>query len=479
MIKGLKGDSPVLKFFADITDIPRCSKNEEEISNYLKQWALDRKLEVIQDDVNNIIIKKPATEGYEDEPTTILQGHMDMVCGAVKGHEHNFCSDPIEAVVEGDRIIAKNTTLGADDGIAVAMMLAILDGDYPHPALECLITVDEETNMTGAHNVEGKYFEGRRLINIDSEEEGIITVGCAGGLVNNVIFDKEFEETDKATFLKVELAGLRGGHSGSDIHEARGNAILLLARILNMAYEDHDFDIADFHGGTRPNVIPQDAEAVIALSGSEVDGVVKALNEAADIIKSEYIATDPDAHLTIKEVPSQKVLSRQVSDGVINYLVTAPNGVNTFSKKIEGLVESSTNIGAAISSEDSFAFSSQIRSDVETKILEIAMKNRTAAEANGGVFEKLSAYKPWEYAEESPLRDKAVKIWKDLTGEEPTVEMIHAGLECGILQDSIGKMDMISIGPDMDGVHAPGENLSIQSTEKVFDYLLKLLELKG
>lgn len=479
MIKGLKGDSPVLKFFADITDIPRCSKNEEEISNYLKQWALDRKLEVIQDDVNNIIIKKPATEGYEDEPTTILQGHMDMVCGAVKGHEHNFCSDPIEAVVEGDRIIAKNTTLGADDGIAVAMMLAILDGDYPHPALECLITVDEETNMTGAHNVEGKHLKGRRLINIDSEEEGIITVGCAGGLVNNVIFNKEFEETDKATFLKVELAGLRGGHSGSDIHEARGNAILLLARILKMAYEDHDFDIADLHGGTRPNVIPQDAEAVIALSGSEVDGVVKALNEAADIIKSEYIATDPDAQLTIKEVPSQKVLSRAVSEGVINYLVTAPNGVNTFSKKIEGLVESSTNIGAAISSEDSFAFSSQIRSDVETKILEIAMKNRTAAEANGGVFEKLSAYKPWEYAEESPLRDKAVKIWKDLTGEEPTVEMIHAGLECGILQDSIGKMDMISIGPDMDGVHAPGENLSIQSTERVFDYLLKLLELKG
>lgn len=479
MIKGLKGDSPVLKFFADITDIPRCSKNEEEISNYLKQWALDRKLEVIQDDVNNIIIKKPATEGYEDESTTILQGHMDMVCGAVKGHEHNFCSDPIEAVVEGDRIIAKNTTLGADDGIAVAMMQAILDGDYPHPALECLITVDEETNMTGAHNVEGKHLKGRRLINIDSEEEGIITVGCAGGLVNNVIFNKEFEETDKATFLKVELAGLRGGHSGSDIHEARGNAILLLARILKMAYEYHDFNIADFHGGTRPNVIPQDAEAVIALSGSEVDGVVKALNEAADIIKSEYIATDPDAHLTIKEVPSQKVLSREVSDGVINYLVTAPNGVNTFSKKIEGLVESSTNIGAAISSEDSFAFSSQIRSDVETKILEIAMKNRAAAEANGGVFEKLSAYKPWEYAEESPLRDKAVKIWKDLTGEEPTVEMIHAGLECGILQDSIGKMDMISIGPDMDGVHAPGENLSIQSTEKVFDYLLKLLELKG
>lgn len=479
MIKGLKGESPVLKFFADLTDIPRCSKNEEEISNYLKQWALDRNLEVIQDDVKNIIIKKPASEGYENEPTTILQGHMDMVCVAVKGHEHNFCSDPIEAVVEGDRIIAKNTTLGADDGIAVAMMLAILDGDYPHPALECLITVDEETNMTGAHNVEGKYFEGRRLINIDSEEEGIITVGCAGGLVNNVVFKKEFEETDKATFLKVELAGLRGGHSGSDIHEARGNAILILARILKMAYEDHDFDIADFHGGTRPNVIPQDAEAIIALENGEVDGVVKALNEAADIIKSEYIATDPNAHLTIKEVPSQKVLARKVSDGVLNYLVTTPNGVNTFSKKIEGLVESSTNIGAAISSDDSLAFSSQIRSDVETKNLEIAMKNRTAAEANGGVFEKLSAYKPWEYAEESPLRDKAVKLWKELTGEEPTVEMIHAGLECGILQDSIGKMDMISIGPDMEGVHAPGENLSIQSTEKVFDYLLKLLELKG
>ncbi|MDD7363735.1 MAG: aminoacyl-histidine dipeptidase [Peptoniphilus sp.] len=479
MIKGLKEDSAVLAFFSDITDIPRCSKNEEGISNYLLDWAKDRDLEVIQDDVNNIIIKKPASEGYEDEPTVVLQGHMDMVCGAVKGYEHDFCKDPIEAVVEGDRIIAKNTTLGADDGIAVAMMLAILDGDYKHPALECLITVDEETNMTGAHHVDGANIDGRVLINIDSEEEGIITVGCAGGLVNDIIFKKSLKDTDKTDFLRLNFGGFRGGHSGSDIHKERGNAIIALARILKEVSNDYDFDVADFFGGTRPNVIPQDAEAIIALDAKDVDGATKALTDAADVIAKEYVATDPEMHFAVEKVDARKVLDRGVSDGIINYLVLAPNGVNTFSKKIEGLVESSTNIGRAASTDDSITFTSQIRSDVETKILEIAMKNRLAGELNGAMYEEQSGYKPWEYAEESPLREKAVRVWKEMTGEEPTVEMIHAGLECGILQDSIGKMDMISIGPDMADVHTPGENLSISSTARIFEYLLKLLELKG
>lgn len=479
MIKGLEGNFPVLQFFSDITDIPRCSQNEAQISNYLLNWAKDRDLDVIQDDVNNIIIKKPASAGYEDEPTIILQGHMDMVCGAVKGYDHDFSKDPIEAVVEGDRIVAKNTTLGGDDGIAVAMMLAILDGNYRHPALECLITVDEETSMTGAHHLDGSAIDGRILINIDSEEEGIITVGCAGGLVNTVSFKKSFEKTDKDAFLKVELGGFRGGHSGSDIHEERGNAILLLGRILREVSEDYDIDLADFSGGTRPNVIPQDAEAIVAVDAGSVDGFKQALNDAADVIKKEYVATDPNASFAIEEVEAGEVLSADIAEGLLDYLVITPNGVNTYSKKIPGLVESSTNIGLAESTDESISFVSQIRSDVGTKISEIAMKNRIAGEINGAVYEEKSAYKPWEFEEESPLRDKAVELWKDLTGEEPKVEMIHAGLECGILQERIGKMDMISIGPDMEGVHAPGENLSISSTEKIFDYLVKLLELKG
>lgn len=479
MIKGLTGDSPVLNFFAAITDIPRCSKEEEKISDFLVQWAKDRDLEVIQDKWKNIVIKKPASKGYENEPTVILQGHMDMVCEAVKGYEHDFSNDPIEAVVEGDRIIAKNTTLGADDGIAVAMMLAILDGDYEHPALECLVTVEEETSMAGAHTIDGKYFEGRTLINIDSEEEGIITVGCAGGMVSEIIFEKEFKAPEKDAFLAIDLGGFRGGHSGSDIDDERGNPILLLARILREVSYDYDFELADFSGGSKPNAIPRDAEALIGVDAKDVDGIKAALKASADTILKEFVATDPNGVLKIEAASADKVLAQEVADGVVNYLLVAPNGVNTFSKKIEGLVESSTNIGVAASDDEKIVFTMQIRSDVESKIHEIALKNRIAGELSGGTFRELSAYAPWEYAEESPLRDKAVKLWKDMTGKDATVEMIHAGLECGILQDSIGKMDMISIGPDMDGVHAPGENLSIASTNRVFDYLIELLKMKG
>lgn len=479
MIKGLTGDSPVLNFFAAITDIPRCSKEEEKISDFLVQWAKDRDLEVIQDKWKNIVIKKPASKGYENEPTVILQGHMDMVCEAVKGYEHDFSNDPIEAVVEGDRIIAKNTTLGADDGIAVAMMLAILDGDYEHPALECLVTVEEETSMAGAHTIDGKYFEGRTLINIDSEEEGIITVGCAGGMVSEIIFEKAFKAPEKDAFLAIDLGGFRGGHSGSDIDDERGNPILLLARILREVSFDYDFELADFSGGSKPNAIPRDAEALIGVDAKDVEGIQAALKASADTILKEFVATDPNGVLKIEAASADKVLAQEVADGVINYLLVAPNGVNTFSKKIEGLVESSTNIGVAASDDEKIVFTMQIRSDVESKIHGIALKNRIAGELSGGTFQELSAYAPWEYAEESPLRDKAVKLWKDMTGKDATVEMIHAGLECGILQDSIGKMDMISIGPDMEGVHAPGENLSIASTNRVFDYLLELLKMKG
>ncbi|MDY3118017.1 MAG: aminoacyl-histidine dipeptidase [Peptoniphilus sp.] len=479
MIKGLTGDFPVLKFFAEITDIPRCSKEEEKISNYLVQWAKERGLDVVQEESNNVIIRKPASKGYENEPTVILQGHMDMVCEAVKGYEHNFCCDPIEAEVEGDRIVAKNTTLGADDGIAIAMMLAILDGDYDHPALECLITVDEETAMTGAHAIDGSLLQGRTLINIDSEEEGIITVGCAGGMVASIIFDKEFKKPEKDTFLELDFGGFRGGHSGSDIDDERGNPIILLARILREVSFDYDFELADFSGGSKPNAIPRDAEAVIAVDAKDLDGVKEALNRSANTILKEFSATDPNGKLTLEDASADKVLTPEVADGIINYLLLAPNGVNTFSKKIEGLVESSTNVGVGMSDDEKVVFTMQIRSDVDSKIQEIALKNRLAGEVNGGKFEEKSAYAAWEFAEESPLRDKAVKLWKELTGEDATVEMIHAGLECGILQDTVGKMDMISIGPDMDGVHAPGENLSISSTKRVFDYLLTLLKTKG
>ena len=479
MIKGLTGDFPVLKYFAEITDIPRCSKEEEKISNYLVAWAKERNLEVVQDKENNVIIKKPASKGYENEPIVILQGHMDMVCVAVKGHEHNFCCDPIEAVVEGDRIIAKNTTLGADDGIAVAMMLAILDGDYEHPALECLITTDEETGMTGAHAIDGKLLKGRTLINIDSEEEGIITVGCAGGMVSNIVFEKSFKEPEKDTFLQLDFGGFRGGHSGTDIAEERGNPIPLLARILREVSFEHDFEVVDFSGGSKPNAIPTDAEAIIGVDSKDVDRIKEALNRSADTILKEFVATDPNGKLTIEETKADKVLTPEVADGIINYLLLAPNGVNTFSKKIEGLVESSTNVGVGASDDEKVVFTMQIRSDVGSKIQFIALKNRMAGEVNGGKFEEESSYAAWEYAEKSPLRDKAVKLWKEVTGEEAAVEMIHAGLECGILQDTVGQMDMISIGPDMDGVHAPGENLSISSTKRVFDYLLKLLNTKG
>ncbi|VEJ35471.1 Cytosol non-specific dipeptidase [Aedoeadaptatus ivorii] len=479
MIKGLQGNFPVLQNFATITDIPRCSKEEGQIRDFLVRWAKERGLEFMVDEIQNVIVKKPASLGYEDEPTVILQGHMDMVCEAKKGHVHDFCKDPIEAKVDGDFIVAENTTLGADNGIAVAMMMAVLEGDFEHPALECLFTVDEETGMTGAINVDGSLLSGRTLINLDSEDEGVITVGCAGGLVNNIAIRKAYKESDSDAFLEVAFGGFVGGHSGQDIDDERGNPILQLARVLKEAADMVDFDLADFSGGSKPNAIPRDAEAIVAVKAADKDALIEALHTNADIVASEFKATDPDIHLEISDAEPKKVLSDAVKDGILGYLLTAPNGVNTFSKKIDGMVESSTNIGVAKNDDERIVFTSQIRSDVETKIREIALKNRTAGEMAGAEYEELSAYPAWEYAETSSLREKAKELWKSMYGEEPVVETIHAGLECGLLQDAIGKMDMISVGPDMSGVHAPGEKLSISSTERFYEYLLALLKLKG
>ncbi|MDO5301272.1 MAG: aminoacyl-histidine dipeptidase [Tissierellia bacterium] len=478
MIRGIEQiQDPVLQNFALLTDIPRGSGNEEEISNFLKNWAQERGLEVHQDRVLNIIMKKPASPGLEGAKTMVLQGHMDMVNEVKKGFEMDFDRDPIPAEVEGDLIIAKNTTLGGDNGIAVAMIMAIFeDKSLVHPPLEALITVDEERGMTGAIHLEGQYVDGRILINLDSEDEGVLCAGCAGGQRDTVIFSKEFEGGEEEGHL-LALEGLTGGHSGQDIHRGRGNANLLLARILHHLDEKLTVKLGDLHGGSKSNAIPRDAQALIFTGATEAELQI-ALDEIVAVLKKEYEDTDPNLKLSLTKGRG-RAFSSDLQGRLMAFLLTCPNGVHTMSQKIPGLVESSNNFGVIESREDAIVLTSQVRSSVASRVEEIARKTQVLAELAGAQYEAGDGYPAWEYASVSPLRDLALEIWKEQTGEEMKVETIHAGLECGLLQDVLGTMDMISIGPDMAGVHAPGEHLSISSTKKVYKYLKKLLEQGG
>ncbi|MCD1146954.1 aminoacyl-histidine dipeptidase [Peptoniphilus sp. KCTC 25270] len=480
MIHGLTNQhSRIFHNFNALTEIPRCSGEEQGISDFLKQWAEERNLEVHQDKTLNIIIKKPASPGYENRETVVLQGHMDMVCEVQKGHEMNFSCDAIQAEIEDDFIIAKNTTLGADNGIAIAMIMTLFEDEKTvHGPLEALITVDEERGMTGAIHLEPQYISGRRLINIDSEDEGICCVGCAGGQRNLVTLKKDFVDATKDQLVEIHIEGLTGGHSGQDIHLQRANGNITLARVLENLKTEIEYELIDFYGGSKSNAIPRDAVATIAIDAKNANTLESILEEWVATLRKEYEISDKEVSLrleVLKEKP-EKAIVPETRDNLLYYLNTAPNGVVSMNLSIPGQVESSNNIGVVESESDKWSITSQVRSSLESKLIEIANRNRLIAERSGATFIADDAYPAWEYVSESKLRDVAQKVWYNMTNEELKLETIHAGLECGLLQDVIGEMDMISIGPDMSGVHAPGEKVSISSTDKVFNYLKELLK---
>lgn len=472
----------VFNYFAEISKIPRGSGNEQGISDYLANEGKQLGLEVVQDENLNVLIKKPATKSYENAPTVIIQGHMDMVCEKNKGKEHDFTKDPIELRVDGDYLYATDTTLGADNGIAVAMGLALLaSDDIEHPALEIIFTADEEETMNGAMNIQGELFKGQYIINLDSEEEGTITVSCAGGVTAVVTVDKEYKavENKKAAY-KIDIKGLLGGHSGMEIDKQRANSNVLMGRLLNHISNvcNIEFDLVSVEGGLKNNAIPREAECIILVNSNDEGNLEKEINNTLQVFKNEYKTSDPDVTIEFEKCEKvyDKALNDKCKENIIELINLMPRGIQTMSMDIKGLVESSTNLGVISNNEENFVFEFATRSSV--KSLKDDLNNRMTLLCNklGVKLDLMDDYPEWEYAKNSNLEKICVDTYEELMGKKPEIVAIHAGLECGLLLDAIKGAQAISIGPNLFDVHTPNEHLDILSTERTWKYLVAILK---
>ncbi len=468
----------VLSYFYDISQIPRGSGNEKAISDYLYNFGKGLGFETIQDDVLNIIIKKPGTKGYENSPCVIIQGHMDMVCEKNKDTVHDFLKDPIDLYVDGDFLRARGTTLGADNGIAVAMAMAILASkDLEHPPIEVLMTPEEETGMTGAFNLDPKNIDGKLLINIDSEEEGALLVSCAGGAMNKVTLPIYRISPRKDDFYSIFITGLKGGHSGMDINKERGNANKLIGRLLNSLRKEVDFDLYSINGGSKNNAITRESEAILGVSKDDKDKLKEIVAKWELIFKNELRASDPDIVIRFQSaIAPLDVLSLDSKNKAIDLLYLFPYGVNSTSVEIKDLVVSSSNLGVLMTNKDNITIQGAIRSSVSTLKYEIISKIEALANLVGAVSENMSDYPAWSYNADSKLREKMVLVYENMYGKKPHIVAIHAGVECGLFGDKIEGLDMISLGPNVTGAHTPTEALSISSTKRVWEYLIEVLK---
>ncbi len=464
----------VFKWFEEISKIPRESGHEKEISNFLVEFAKERNFEVHRDSVNNVIIKKCGTAGYENKNAVIIQGHMDMVCEKTKDSKHDFRKDAIELIIEGDILRANETTLGADDGIAIAMGLALLDSkNIPHPPIEFLATTSEETGMDGALAITGEHLKGKTLINIDSEEEGIFLVSCAGGLNTLTEFEIKRENIKKDfESLKIEISGLKGGHSGIEIHKQRANAIKILGRLLYAVKKD--ICLAFIEGGAKHNAIAKNSEAVITTKDAEK--IKNILEELSKKIKNEYKTEDSQMQIKIEKIENIKeCIKKEISDNIIDFMNLAPNGVLYMNKEINGLVQTSANNGILKEENGKLTFTISIRSSLESSTEEIASIVEIASKRTNAKFEKVNWYPAWEYDKNSKIKDIALSVYKKMTGKDAKIEAIHAGLECGILKRVLPEVDMISFGPNLYDVHTPAEHLSISSVDRTWKFLKELI----
>ncbi|WIV13839.1 aminoacyl-histidine dipeptidase [Proteiniborus sp. MB09-C3] len=470
----------VFSFFEDMTQIPRCSGSEKAISDYLVNFAKKRNLEVIQDKALNVIIKKPGTKGYENAPVVILQGHMDMVCEKNKNTNHDFSTEPLKLRVENDMVMATGTTLGADNGIAVAYALAILDSDeISHPPLEVLITTEEETGMGGANSLDPNNLKGKILINIDSEEEGTLLVSCAGGIRNTLSIPIEWNACpDDFLAYDLRVRGLKGGHSGMEINKERGNSNIILGRILKGISANNDIYISQVSGGAKMNAIPRESDAVLLVNRQDKAKLEKEIEKWNRIIGNELKTADSDVRIELELLNSkhEKVFSKETMKKVLAALVLIPNGVQTMSVEIEGLVQSSTNLGVLTTTEKEVLLECAIRSSVKTLKLDIVKKMEALADLIGAKSTSESDYPAWEYRKDSYIRDIFVDSYKKMYGKEPIITAIHAGLECGLFDEKLDNVDMISLGPNMFDVHTPNERVSISSTNRVWEYLLEVIK---
>ena len=474
----LKPES-VFYYFSEICKVPRPSKKEEKIISYLENFAAEQKLEIKKDEVGNILIKKPATPGKENLKTVVLQSHVDMVCEKNNDVEHDFLTDPIETIIDGEWLKAKGTTLGADNGIGVATELAILAAkDIEHGPIECLFTIDEETGLTGAFALKEGFMSGDILLNLDSEDEGELFIGCAGGI--DSVGEFHYREVPVPTgyfFFRVDVKGLKGGHSGGDIHLGRGNANKILNRFLSQTAKKYDMYICEVNGGNLRNAIPREAYAICAVPHDAKEPVRVDLNIFIADIENEFAVSEPDLKLTLQsETPRKMAIDQDTSSRLLKTLYAVPHGVYAMSQDIPGLVETSTNL-ASIKMIDSkkIKIETSQRSSILSARNDMANTVRAAFELGGARVSFGEGYPGWKPNPHSEILEIAVASYKRLFGVDAKVKAIHAGLECGLFLDKYPGLDMISFGPTLTGVHSPDERMHIPSVEKFWNHLLDVL----
>jgi dipeptidase D len=466
-------------YFDQICQIPRPSKHEEKIVDWLLEFAEQNGLEGKRDKIGNVLISKPASPGMEDRKTVVLQSHVDMVGEKNNDKQHDFFVDPIIPVKETGWIKADGTTLGADDGIGIAAQLALLTSDdIPHPPLECLFTVDEETGLTGAFNLEESFFRGRTLINLDSEDEGELFIGCAGGIDTLAFFQPEYEKSPEGfTALEIKVTGLKGGHSGDDIHKGLGNANKILVRLLHRLTRELGFRLASLDGGNLRNAIARESSAVGLVPSKYKEEARVALNMLSHDVEQELRHTDPGVKLWMGSCDQPvEVFTEGFQNQLLNAIYACPHGVMAWSQEIEGLVETSTNLASVKSKGNELLITTSQRSSVESARDDVANMVSSVFELAGARVEHSDGYPGWEPDMESPVLDVSVSTYKKLFGNEPEVKAIHAGLECGLFLQKYPDMDMISIGPTIKGAHSPDERLDIETVRKFWDHLLEILK---
>ena len=475
--KRLAGLEPaaVFGYFEEICAIPHGSRNTKQISDYLVNFAEEHGLRYIQDEVNNVILFADGTCGMEDHEPVILQGHMDMVCEKDADCPIDMAAEGLDVTHDDSVVFAKGTTLGADNGIAVALAMAILaDKTIPHPPLEVIITVDEEIGLLGAAAIDLSELKGRTLINLDSEGEGIFTVSCAGGCTATISLPVE-RRAVYGPCIRLAVDGLQGGHSGADIHLKRGNANKIMGEFMNRIQKIMPLCLTSLAGGTKDNAIPRSCQATLVAMGIHLERINTIAEELQAEIREEFDEPEVTVQAFDVDALGGNSLTTESTAKVIGLLCAAPNGVQSWSKDIEGLVQTSLNMGI-VKLGDRFNITFSVRSSVNNEKTELLEQLKTLANFYEAIYSQVGEYPAWEYKKESRLRDTMVAVYKDMFGKEPKVEAIHAGLECGLFSEKLPGLDCVSIGPQMHDIHTTRERLEIASTERTWNFLLEVLK---
>jgi len=481
--KAIEGLEPRLlwEHFYQLAQIPRCSKHEEKAREYVIAVAERNQLPYKTDAVGNVVVKVPPTSGKETAPIVVLQGHLDMVCEKNKDVAHDFAKDPIELVRDGEWITAKGTTLGADNGIGAAAMLAVMESkNVVHGPLELLFTIDEETGLTGASALDESMLEGRILLNLDSEEDGVIYIGCAGGRDTEFFLKREDQQPVAGSVpVKVLVTGLQGGHSGLNIHEGRANAIKLLTRLLWNLRDSVDFQLAEIDGGNKHNAIPRECDAIIYVTPEKVETVKSIASQYQAIYQQEYQFVEKNVQIQVNTegfTAPAAVFNNSLRDTLLNMLYAMPHGVMAMSLAVPGLVETSTNLAVVKTTDDQISILTSQRSSVTTRLDEICEMVRAVGKLTGAEIRQGNGYPAWQPNPDSPLLTVAKTVYQELFGTEPQVKAIHAGLETGIIGAKFPGMDMISFGPTIVGAHSPDERVHIPAVEKFWNFLTAILQ---